>query len=222
MKNKILALLLAVSMGALKAQNDDAAQLAVALAKVGVEGYIANQEYQASLPSEKNYRRQLYWLLKNDPLFYKRGDFKKDFEYSVAIIKNHIEVLQNKIASNQNGLKSNGMYAGIATSALSTLSGVAVYYFLNERKAIQAGGESLLATKRKSEETLDMMMFSVSFGLVSVATAALAAQKFYKVYRYQARLIERLERDKQLLVILEEEKAGLDKDKKENDVAAHP
>src|ERR1700743_1913268 len=128
MKNKLFLMVLIALVAPIDAQNDDAAQLAVALAKVGVEGYIANQEYQTSLPSEKNYRRQLYWLLKNDPLFYKRGDFKKDFEYSIAIIKRHIEVLERKIASNDNGLKSKGTYKGAFTSALSIVSGVGAYY----------------------------------------------------------------------------------------------
>lgn len=214
MKNKVFALLLMASVGGFKA-NDDAAQLAVTLAQLGTETYMANQKHQASLPSRKNLLRQLFWMFEHNPAFYKLDDFRKNFDYYIASLTDHIKVLENKIALKENGLKSSGMFTGLTASGLSALCAYASYFFFNERKNLLVNpGKAIFIVG--SNPSLDLMFAVVGFGLTSALFAAAAGKKFYKVSCYAERLVERLERDKKFLAILEEEKALLVSKKVDN------
>ena len=85
MKNKALIVLLAVFVGDISA-SIDGDQLAIALAEHGAELYATHQQYQQSLPNERNYRKKLYWLDKNHPNWFLLADFQKDFDYYIANI----------------------------------------------------------------------------------------------------------------------------------------
>ena len=208
MKNKVLVMLLAAFVGGINA-NDDAGQLAVALAQTGVQLYAADQKNQQSLPNESNFRKRLYWLFEHNPLFYKLDGFQKDFDYYIAVLIEHIKALEGKIALKQNGLKSKGMRAGVVISALSALSGYGAYFCYAARKAIKADA-ALYGASISARLSQDAMNNAVVFGVASALLAAAAGSQFYKVSRYAERIVERLERDKRILTVLEQEKAGKD------------
>jgi hypothetical protein len=203
MKNKIFALLFIVSVGCMKAE-DDAAHLAVALAQFGTEIYVADQKNQSRLPSQKNFIKQLCWLFEHNPLFFKLDEYQKNMDYYIAILTNHIKTLELKIARKQNRLKSNGMMTGLATSGLSALCAYASYFTFSKRNAQST--ETALYLGGRNQFRQDMMTLTVGAGLASVCFAAVASRKFYKMLRYQQRMVERLARDKQFLAILNEEK----------------
>jgi hypothetical protein len=210
MKNKIFALLLVAFAGTIRA-NDDAAQLAVALARVGTEVYAADQNHKQSLPTEQNFRRQLYWLSKNNPLFYKLDDYKKNLDYYIAVLTAHVKVLEDKEALKANGLGSKGLRTGATCSVLAALNFYGAYYFLLLRQTALA--DARLSFSSKAQKSGDAMFAAVVFGCMAAAFAAVAGNKFYKVSRYAERINERLERDKELLAALEAEKAVLDSKK---------
>lgn len=204
MKNRFFSLLLLILVGTSRS-NDDAAQLTLALTQIGVDAYNAHQQTQQSLPNEKNFRKMLYWMSENNPFFYKLDVFKKDFDYYVTVLARHIETLEHKIALKQSGLESTGMGEGLVSVVLAGLCGYTSYYFFNARKALQSFEEGRYADLTRPQ-SLILMLSTVTFGLLSAIFASTAGTKFYKVYRYADRLIERLERDKKLLALLEQEK----------------
>jgi|GEM_PF-3059169 len=192
MKNKALIVLLAVFVGDISA-SIDGDQLAIALAEHGAELYATHQQYQQSLPNERNYRKKLYWLDKNHPNWFLLADFQKDFDYYIANVANHIKVLEYKLAQKKNGLKSFAMIRGTITAALSILSGY--------------GAKVAICQCRNGNTSQDMMNVSVGLSLGAGVFGLLAVQELDKAYRYAERMIERLERDKRILAILEREKA---------------
>lgn len=213
MKNRFFAVLLLVLAVTVRA-NDDAAQFAVALARVGVEAYAADQEHQQSLPNEKNFRKRLYWLSEHNPFFYKLDSFQKDFDYYIAILDRHIKTLEDKAALQKNGLTSGAMRKALISSTLSALSGYATCYFLLLRNELKSGiyHDTMRSALQQSKST-DLMLTAVVFGFTSACLAALAGKSFYKASRYTERLVERLERDKNLLAALEQEKVVFDSKK---------
>jgi len=206
MKNRFLIVALATLFSAIKGHDSTSEQLTVALAQTGTELYFAHQAHEKSLASAKNYRKRLYWLFENNPLFYKLDGFQKDLDYYIAILTDHIKVLEGKIVLKENGLKSAGMRSGALGSAMSLACGAASYIcFAQSKKLPIAAGP-------------DFMIGAVNFGVISALFAAIAGNQFYKVSRYQERIIERLERDKKILAVLQKEKAELDA-KKATDTA---
>jgi hypothetical protein len=203
MQNKVFTLSLFLLTNVLSAQNDNG-QLAVALAKTGTELYIAHQQHQQSLPNERNFRRKIYWLDKNNPNWYMLDDFKKDFDYHIANLMDHIKVLEDKAALKKNGLHSWAIIRGAITSVLSGLCGYSAYMFHNYRKLAQ--NDLSLFRHARDIESQYMMNITLSFGLVSVFLGLVAAQNFDKAYRYAERILERLDRDKRILTLLEKEK----------------
>lgn len=208
-KNKLSTVIFMALAGFIQAQNDDVAQLAVALTHTGVQLYAADQQQQASLPTQKNFIKHICWLFEHNPYFYKLKEYQKDMDYAIAVFKDHIESLENKIASKPNGLKSRGMILSVCSATLSALSAYSTYYFFNERKTTLAAGD-VFSLKSTNEKTLDLMILTVSSAVVSALLAAVSGKGFYKVFRYQERLSERLERDKKILALLEAEKATLE------------
>lgn len=218
MKNSFFVLLLLALVFPVRAGSDNVAQLAVALAQIGVETYAANEGHKQSLPNEKNFRKRIYWLAEHNPYFYKLDDFQKDFDYYIAVLDNHIKTLESKIALKKNGLTSSAMRKATVASMLSALSGYATCYFLLLRNEIMQGAyHDAMRRGLQQSKTADLMLTSVMFGLVSACFAALAGNQFYKASRYGERLLERLERDKNLLVVLEQEKIEFDSKKSNND-----
>lgn len=210
MKNSCFALLLVVLCSSITANDNDGPQLAVVLSQTGNQLYVINQDYQTSLPSQKSFIKRICWLFKNNPLFYKMYEFRKNIDYAIAVFNNHIEKLQNKIASKENGLKSDSMCIGAVTGIVSALCAYATYYFLNYRGALLSGKSAPPLGSNVETETLNAMAFAVHSGLASLLTGAVAGKKFYNVYHYQERIAERLERDKKILALLQAEKKLLD------------
>ena len=205
MKNRFLIVVLASLFGAINA-HDSAEQLTVALAQTGAELYLAHQAHEKSLASAKNYRKRLYWLFENNPLFYKLDGFQKDLDYYIALLTDHITILERKIILKENGLRSSGMRSGALGSAISIACGAASYIcFAQSKKLSIDAGQGF-------------MIGAVNFGLVSALFAAVGGNQFYKISRYQERLIERLERDKKILAVLQKEKSELNA-KKASDTA---
>ncbi|HEX4069340.1 MAG TPA: hypothetical protein VHX42_04535 [Candidatus Babeliales bacterium] len=204
MKNKILIVSLFSLMGTTIASKDGD-QLAVSLAKVGTELYAAHQQYQQSLPNEKNFRRKIYWLDKNNPNWYLLSDYQKDFDYHIANLIGHIKVLEDKLDQKKNGFHSAAILRGALTSALSALCGYGAYVCRQQGELAQADAyASQWVRDVVSQHAMDGV---VVLGILSAVFAGLAIQNFDKTYRYVARMLERLDRDKRILNLLETEKA---------------
>jgi hypothetical protein len=200
MKNKVLAMLL-VSLIAGINGDDDSGQLAVAFAQTGVQLYAANQQYEHFLPSEKNFRRHIYWLDTHNPRYYMLDKFP--FDYAIAIISDHKEKLEGKIARKENGLKSAGLRVGAMVSILSGMCAGGSYICYQASKKITSNSAVL-----KEIYSQNQKFNSVSFGVFSAIFAAAGVTQLYKTYHYAQRLVDRLERDKRILAILEREKAA--------------
>ena len=202
MQKKIINFLLIVGcIGVVKA-NDDSGQLAVALAKTATNVYGASSQHNQSLPTQRNLLRTVYWLDKHNPHFYKLHQFQENFDYYIVALTDHIKELEGKIALGKSGLTSWGMVKGIGLSGLSALSGYTAY-FLHQARYMNKGA-SFHARQNLMEAVVSMSFVSAIFAVVAI-------QQFHKVARYAERLVERLERDKRLLVNFQNEKPNLSK-----------
>ncbi|HLW73407.1 MAG TPA: hypothetical protein VKR54_05155 [Candidatus Babeliales bacterium] len=186
MKINSFCLLPIALFGALQAGiNGD--ELIVSFAQNGAYLHSKNECYQESLPSEKNLRKRLYWLDQHNPHYFLLDDFQDDFNYYIAVLTDHIKVLENKISQQKNGLSSMAMLRGLGFDAFSTLCGFGAYYGYKIKKDNAAG---------------------LYCGIMSAIFGVAAVKNYYKVWRYAERLIARLERDKRILVDLKREKAA--------------
>lgn len=150
------------------------------------------------LLTERDYRQKIYWFNAHNPAFFKLHSIQKDLDYYVTIIKDHIAVLEKKALLNQDeirdyALRSRAMFSGLFATMFSFMAGYGAYanYKYNGL----------------NPQSSEWVIGSIMFGLVSTFGATMAKEQFIKVYRYAERIIERLERDKQILAILEKEKA---------------
>jgi len=220
MKNKVLGLIFALLGGAIIAK-DDTAQLTVALAQTGVQLYAANEKQQQSCPSAKNVRKELFWLFANNPLFYKLHIYQKNLDYYIALLTDHVAALEAKMLVKQSPLKSNAMRSGAILSAISALCGCGVYYTLYGRDILQ--NDPSASVGKAYHLSKEYMGEAVSFGLFGALSAVAAGNSFYKASRTAERIVERLERDKKLLAVLQEEKAAKDSNDSKNaaDVAVN-
>ncbi len=204
MKNRFLIVLLTTVISLVNANNNDTAeQLTTTFAETGAVLYLAHQEQEKSLQSEVNYRKKLYWLFENNPHFYKMDRFQKNLDYYIAILTDHIKVLEGKIALKRTGFHTANMGQGILAQTLSIVSGYASYSCFNHSKALS---NDLLRQ--------ESMYAAVGWGVASAMLAVVAGNRFYKVSRYQERLGKRLERDKKVLAVLQQVKA--DQESKQN------
>lgn len=195
MKINSFGLLIIASFGALQA-GIDSDRLIVSFAQNGAYLYAKNEGYYQSLPNEKNLRKRLYWLDQHNPYYFLLDDFQDDFNYYIAVLTDHIKVLENKILQQKSGLSSMGMLRGVGFSALSTLCGSGAYYSYKTRNEVAwQGSQGAITT-------------GVYCGIMSAVFAVAAVTKFYKVSQYVERLIARLERDKRILADLKREKAA--------------
>jgi len=141
--------------------------------------------YEQYLPSEKNLRRKLYWLYNYNPRALEIKDFPLD--YFINILTDHIQTLESKILHKRTGLNSGAMLRGTILAAFSAVWGSVAY---------NAYTKNLKAGSRDSVEVIIL-------GAVSAMLATFAGTQFDKVYRHAERLLERLERDKQIRAVLE-------------------
>jgi len=194
MKN-VFVVLLAILVSSINA-DDDIGQLTITFAQTGTQVCFAGQKQHQRLHNERSFRREIYWYDRHNPRYYLLERFP--FDYVITIISDHIKVLERKILLKQTGLKSNGMCIGTIVSLLSAIPGCAAYASYQKSKGCAAD---------KYEEWI---MNTIVFSLVSAIFMAIAGSHFHKVSRYAERLIERLERDKRILAVLEREKAVKD------------
>lgn len=153
------------------------------------------------LLSERDYRQKIYWFNAHNPAFFKLHSIQKDLDYYVTIIKDHIAVLEKKALLNHDqvrdyALRSRAMFSGFFASVFSFVAAYGAYanYKYNAPKAPNS----------------EWVIGSIMFGLVAAFGTTMAKEQFTKVYRYAERIIERLERDKRILAVLEKEKAAKD------------
>jgi len=198
MKSKILIILLSTFFSVVKADNISS-HVIVVTTQCGTNVQLQEEEQREKVffRSEKYFRRGLYWMEKYNPLFFKLHKVRKDIDYYIAILTEHIKLLENKIMLRQNGLHSNAMFVGILISLFSTLLACTSYKTFQDSRGLDLD---------KSQEG---MIGAVILGVTSTVFALVAGNEFYKVYRYAERLIGRLERDTRILAILEREKAAL-------------
>jgi hypothetical protein len=214
MKKQSFLFLAILVFGTVKSNDNNDTHLAFSLAQNAAQGLAQNasqvavvvdryqnryeismisNRYEIWIPNQHYFLRYLYWLAKNNPHFYLLGIFKDDFNYYIAALSDHIKVLEGKIAKGKNGLQSWGMIKCVGFTGLSVLCGY-VWKRVKNTKAQQFRNEALIV--------------SVT-GAIVCGIGAL----YYldKVSRYTARLHERLERDKQLLQLMQTTKVEADK-----------
>lgn len=199
-KNTVLALVLTASVGPIAAYYHPGCDTGVTInfapcctAPYYDDPYYFNDHsgseyhhYGQCLPSEKYLRRQLYWLYNYNPRSLELHDFPVD--YFINTLTDHIKVLENKIAQKNSGLRSNAMLRGTLFSAFSAVWGYVAYE--SYLKSLKAG----------SQDTIGGVVILSS---VTALLAALGGQQFDRVYRYAERLLERLDRDKEIRGALE-------------------
>ena len=142
--------------------------------------------YEQRLPSEKQLRRQLYWLYRYNPRSLELKNFPVD--YFLSTLTDHIRVLEHKILQKRTGLRSASMLRGTILSLFSALLGYLTH---------DAYKKSLSSS---SQDTIGGV---VILGATSALLAAIAGTQFDRVYCYVERLRDRLERDKQIRATLE-------------------
>jgi hypothetical protein len=143
------------------------------------------------LPSERYLRRQLYWLYKHNPHCLELANFPVD--YFITILAEHAKVLECKIAEKRSGLASHAMFRGLVLSGFSSLWGYVGYDCYKKRAS--------------SEDPQGAVIATAIIGAVSALLGAIAGTEFDRVYRYNERLVIRLERDKRIITALERVKA---------------
>jgi hypothetical protein len=209
MKRKILVLLLTLFIGSVSAQgygdqfvinvghngmpyqNDAYCQHGVQY--YGESDYHYHDHYHEHhfLPSERYLRRQLYWLYKHNPHCLELANFPID--YFMTILAEHIKILEYKISEKRSGLASHAMFRGLVISGFSSLWGYVAYDCYRKRASSQDPQGAVVAT--------------AIIGVISALFGAIAGTEFDRVYRYNERLVMRLERDKRIITALERVKA---------------
>lgn len=159
--------------------------------------YVTNECYRQLSPSAKNFRERLYWLDKYNPRYYLLEDFQKDLDYSIAILADHIQVLEDKIIQQKSKLKSMTMVRAAIFSVLSIFSAqisFLAYKFRKDKELCLSSNEAIAG--------------SVFYGALTALFTTAAVIQFKRIFYYAERLRERLERDKRILNILKKEKAA--------------
>ncbi len=145
--------------------------------------------YHQFLPSERNLRRQLYWLYEYNPRALELQNFPID--YFINSLTDHIIVLENKIIANKSGLRSGATLRG---TILAAFAGIWGYVTHDTYKKVLKGSEPFGSV--------------VMLGTATAVLAALAGTQFDRAYRRAERMVERLERDKRIRASLEKIKAA--------------
>jgi hypothetical protein len=144
------------------------------------------QCYAASLPTEKNMRRMLYWLVRNNPHWFMLDRYQKDVDFYITILLDHIKILEAKLLHKINGFSSMALRRGVVITVFGALWGYA----------------SCQALHRLS------FMEKVILSVPELFLGMIAVENFKKAYYYVERVLERLERDRRILAILEKIKAN--------------
>lgn len=146
---------------------------------------------------EGYYRTLLYKWYKDNPCFSKMRYVQKNKEYFIAIIKKHIEKLEDKLQKKPNSLFSKSMLKGSLGLVFAAISATAFSWFY--KRKVYSHSPAAYQWEDDRSQAL------VSSGVSTLGCSAFAAWYFYKIARYAERVKERLERDKAILKLLEEE-----------------
>jgi hypothetical protein len=216
MKNKGLSLLMASLVGffgAINAVNTMAIppQARVNTFPVQPQAFSSNYKEERMDPyysnTESGMRHKLYWLDAYNPnycLLIK--DFP--FDYYIAVLKDHIAVLERKIELKDDKSKNKNMRWGVVFAGLSALSLCGVY-----------GAYCHICRINPNIDLLEAKVVSAIFpGFFSLLTGFEATGCFYKASYHEERLARRLRRDKRILATLEKQKTALDAKKLGNSV----
>jgi hypothetical protein len=120
---------------------------------------------------DRQHLQHLYYLDKTSSLTEKIATL--DLDYYIGVLYNHIQLLNHKIQTKQNGWTSKSFGNGLCFLALSGLFGIIPF------------------VERPKDP-------SIAFTLLALPFFLIASESFYKAARYQQRLIQRLERDKRI------------------------
>lgn len=165
-----------------------------------LEIILALNERHYAPTSEGFYRKILYKMFVENPYFYKMNATKKDREYYVCILKDHIKKLERKIAQNKKGIVSWSTAKGTFSLSLAALSGCAFYWFYSTKLNFFNFNNNSYDQYRWEDERNHAL---VGLGLSTFGCSCFAAKFFRKVWRYKERLQERLKRDQELLALFE-------------------
>lgn len=211
MKSKILSLLMTFlvgGFGAIDAVNTGIVQPQVCVNTFAVQPQVFSQSYKEERvdpyysSTESGMRHKLYWLDAYNPnycLLIK--DFP--FDYYIAVLKDHITVLERKIELKDDKSKNKNMKWGAVFAGLSALSLCGGY-----------GMYCRICRINPSIDPLEAKVIPAIFsGFFSSLTGLIAKDLFYKASHHEERLAKRLKRDKRILATLEKEKAALDAQK---------
>lgn len=180
--------------------NDSGVQVAVALANNAAHVYTAVEAKERTVPSERNFRKNIYWLDVNTPHFMKLHQFKKEIPFYIPTFEDHIKVLEKKIVENKNKFTSRAMVKALFLSVLSGLFGYSSYYLYKNPGLLFSYTDKTLY----AEALVSCRVMTVVFGII-------ALHYFNKVRTHKDRLIERLKRDKRLLAAFKKENDEISK-----------
>ena len=197
MHNKILFSALIISISLFSLTNCRHQEKVAAL-----EMMFALRERKYEPTHEGFYRKTLYKMAKDNPHFYKMSPIKKNREYYVDILKDHIIKLEDKIAQNKNGIISWSTAKGTFSLSLTALCALAFryFYFAPGFESNEKGNYNYLNHQWNEEKTSGL----IGFGLSTLGCGFFTGYFFKKVIQYKERLHERLKRDQELLKLLEE------------------
>jgi len=194
MKNQLLALVLTSFVGTIAADCNQG-HIMINFDPYYVTSYYGDSYYYTDhygyehhhyqcLPSERNLRRQLYWLYAYNPRALELPNFPVD--YFINSLTDHIRVLEHKILAKKSGLRSGAMLRGTILAAFASVWG---YLTHDTYKKVLKDGEPFGAV--------------VMLGAVTALLAGMAGKEFDRVYRHAERMVERLERDIKIRAVLE-------------------
>jgi hypothetical protein len=150
--------------------------------------------------SESDIRETIYWLEKNNPVFYKKESFQKNLNYYIAIFANDIKVVEEKIAQNK-ALEGISLFKKENLAGRSFRGGLVATGFL-------AASIIGVCIGLKNIGKSDIALLAVPGAMISALSTIVVADSFDTAFHYEERLVERLERNKRILALLETEKAA--------------
>lgn len=158
---------------------------------------IESQKYHGL--HEGFYRHLLYKMVRDNPYFYTLSSIKKNKEYYRAILKTHIEKLEKKLAQQRNGIISWSAAKGMFSLTLASLSAYLFRYLWKSYGSIDYIGPAYFRYRYKE----DTMRGLIGSGINALGCAGMVCHYLNKVVRYQERIRERIQRDKEILTLLE-------------------
>lgn len=142
-------------------------------------------------PCEKRERRELYYAAKGNPYFYKMGDVEGSRDYLIPVLRSHIQHLEQKIQENKPWHKTSSAIKGILCSTFS----LCFYFYLYAKVKTMDVSLNLASV----DDCIALGLFAAP----AIFLTLVSAGYFNKAMHYKERLAKRLERDENILNILE-------------------